>query len=245
MKSIDNEIDRILDEFLAGNITSEELKKRHARLQHLCQEQDSEQQLDTIQLPEELFYPTPPKNQTLVQGEVLEPLPAHFRLLPMAIIAVVMGILLVVGYYSLLYSYSDIAYRQFERYPIRIDRKLPNPLQIKWNAARSYYENGNYRSTIDNLQIILNRQPKDDYIDNFYIGLAYLANHQAREAIPYLENSLQTQPKDWQSFTHWYLGLAYLGNEQIDQANLHLEKVAISDSDLKKQAAQNLLEQLK
>ncbi|MCB9192510.1 MAG: OmpA family protein [Flavobacteriales bacterium] len=89
-------------------------------------------------------------------------------------------------------------------------------LKVNKKTAMEHYWNGNFRAAIEDLLILLAKEPSDVEL-NFYLGASYLeSNIDKGKAIPYLEFVVQQEkfPKE----AIYQLGRAYMFAHRFDEA---------------------------
>lgn len=252
MKKTITNIDEILDQYLDGLITEEEMRNMHLRLENKQKDEDIDALLDKIELPVDILVaPNTPKllpNQIFTTP--LEPTSARERFLhqlPYWVVLLITMAMLLVTYRMFYHSHLVMADQYFKPYAIStIDRSFASEKQKNdWDKAIIAYETSDYILATTYFKNILNQQPSNDFIDNFFTGICHLALHQPREAIIYLNKSTENSNTAWKSTAYWYLGLAYLSNENIMVARQYLEKVALADSHIHKNDAIEILQKIK
>lgn len=86
------------------------------------------------------------------------------------------------------------------------------------------YKHGDYDIAIDKWKTLNESSPENDTL-NYFLGIAFLANKNVPDAIPYLENAADAED-DFALLndTYYYLGLAYMkeGNIELAKKNLSL-----------------------
>jgi len=112
--------------------------------------------------------------------------------------------------------------------------------------AANAYSKKNYALTILYYEEV--RMDNSSTIDDtFYLGLAYLYNKQASEAVTLLQEAREMPPSaNIRSIKiiDWYLSLAYIESKQIASAKSELQKIINDKDGVKKKAARQLLESL-
>lgn len=254
MKKTVINIDEILDQYLAGLITEEDVREQHLELEKRQQEEIIDGLIEKIELPVDILVAKYDSAGSLQQPFTMpiEPSNARERFLhrlPFLMVGVVTIAMLLVAYFMFYDSHLAMADHYFKPYAITtIERSFnTDEQQNEWNKAINAYEFPDYETAIFCFKNLLNQQPKDDYIDSFFAGICHLAAHQPREAILYLNQSINAKNSNlaWKNTAYWYLGLAYLSNENILAARQYLEKVALADSHIHKDEAIEILERIK
>lgn len=86
------------------------------------------------------------------------------------------------------------------------------------------YKHGDYDIAIDKWKTLKESSPENDTL-NYFLGIAFLANKNVPDAIPYLENAADAEDDFvFLNDTYYYLGLAYMkeGNIELAKKNLSL-----------------------
>ncbi|GAA4450184.1 hypothetical protein GCM10023189_10510 [Nibrella saemangeumensis] len=86
------------------------------------------------------------------------------------------------------------------------------------------------------------RLPQDT--TNILTGIQLLRRGKVRQAITLLAPATQAALPDWQANARWFLALAYLKSNQTDKARQELQALLTGKTDLYKQDAQAVLDQL-
>lgn len=85
------------------------------------------------------------------------------------------------------------------------------------------YKNGNYRNAIEAWLLLQKDQPTSDTL-NYFLGAAYQADGNNKEAINYLEKAVANVNSPFYKDACWYLGLAYLKEGKIETAKEYILK---------------------
>ncbi len=91
------------------------------------------------------------------------------------------------------------------------------------------YKQGNYKSAIVKWKQQLINKPSNDSL-NYFIGVAYLANNEENEAIPFLENVTKNINSTFNRDAFYYLGMTYLKNNKVELAKKNLTFSSIGNS---------------
>jgi predicted Zn-dependent protease len=85
------------------------------------------------------------------------------------------------------------------------------------------YKRGDYSSAIQKWEnlMALEQDPSDTL--NYFLGVAYLANKNATNAIPYLKATLKQDQSMFQRESYFYLALAFLKQNDTESAKYYLE----------------------
>lgn len=92
------------------------------------------------------------------------------------------------------------------------------------------YKHGDYNIAIDRWKVLSEQNPDNDTL-NYFLGVAYMANKNTSEAIPFLERSVEAPDEFvFLNDSYYFLGLAYLkeGNIELAKKNLSLSQVDAS-----------------
>ncbi|PVW17356.1 tetratricopeptide repeat protein [Marixanthomonas spongiae] len=99
------------------------------------------------------------------------------------------------------------------------------------------YKQQNYKTAIEKWKPLLSEKPENDTL-NYFLGVAYLAEKNEKEAIEYLREVSKIQSSMFLQESYYYLGLAFLKNGEIEKAKTNFEKSNTKES-------QTLLKELK
>lgn len=88
------------------------------------------------------------------------------------------------------------------------------------------YKQGDYKTAIQKWETL---SSKNDTI-NYFLGVAYLADKNEANAIPFLEQSIQNKAFPLISDAYYYLGLAHLKEGKIALAKENLQKSSVENS---------------
>jgi len=104
--------------------------------------------------------------------------------------------------------------------------------QFDFYDAMVDYKQGNYKTAIEKWEALT---VENDTLD-YFLGVAYLADKQEKNAIPFLEKSTRNTSFPLLSDAHYYLGLAYLkeGNLKLAKKNLRSSSTENSQTLLSK-----------
>lgn len=91
-----------------------------------------------------------------------------------------------------------------------------------FNNATKHYNHGDYNLAIKNWSVLQERKPENDSL-NYFLGIAHLANKNITNAIPFLERSIEAEDDfTFLDSAYLYLGLAYLKEGNLKLAKKHL-----------------------
>ncbi|MGB1205103.1 MAG: tetratricopeptide repeat protein [Chitinophagales bacterium] len=260
-----NNIDDLLDQYLAGQLTEEELKWRHEQLKNGNIEAISNKEIEEIVLPNELLYPlafqhenielklkknalpTENKSTSISQKETwLTRLKKHTWLPTLFAI----GVLLLPIIYLFSWINADkqeIIQQHFAPYSISsIERDFDSSIaKNDWIVAKTKYEQGNYEAAIKSFRNVMLLQREDSYIDAFFIGVCQLSR---RYALPYQASEYfeQENLKNTTLFlpAQWYLALAQLQCGEKEKAKATLFFLSQQQNGYKQVEANQLIEML-
>ena len=92
------------------------------------------------------------------------------------------------------------------------------------------YKHGDYDIAIEKWKTLNETNPENDTL-NYFLGVAFLANKNVPDAIPYLENAADAEDNfAFLNDAYYYLGLAYMkeGNIELAKKNLSLSETDTS-----------------
>ena len=119
-------------------------------------------------------------------------------------------------------------------------------LDVEQQAYLSY-QNFDYEEAVKNFESIKTELGSKDPKFLFYMGNAYLAKSDLKNAIDTF-NELLALPKnlqkDYASRAKWYLGLSHLKNDNFKQARIIFEDLATNSNDSYKEKAKQVLEEV-
>jgi len=257
-------IDELLDQFLAGKLTEEELKWRHEQLKKGNLTAISEKEIDEVVLPNELLsslnFKTESSEIPFKTFQSIESKPVITRQKItwitwlkrqtwLSALAVISILLLPIIY---LFSWinndkQQLIQEYFVPYDIaHIGRNFNNKTtESYWIDAKTKYEQGNYETAIKLFRKINLAQRKDSYIDAFFIGVCQLGR---RYALPHKAVEAFEQEKlnhtDLFLPAQWYLALAHLQSGEKEKAKANLEFLSRQENGYKQQEAKKLIEML-
>lgn len=267
--NIENQMDKILDEYLEGNISEAEVKAIHQRLQLGDPLLDIDQELEKISLPADLLVstmkaeptPTLPPNTSieayLNDRAVFDWEKKHTsrrNTLKIAqryalVGAILFAIVLLVPMLHLFLPFSNTQ-PLFDKYfelPTMVEHlsiEKEEKVQKLWVLAEDYYKDKSFTPAINVLNDVVKMGQSSEA--DFYIGVAYLAKpqHQPRLAIQHLEAANQNSEL-LAAQAQWYLALAHLKSGDSTKSRAILETIVAETEDYYKGSAKQLLEDLK
>ena len=258
-----NNIDKLLDQYLAGQLTEEELKWRHEELKKGNLSPISDKEIDEVILPNELLSPLLFQNEnaetklkkTFQPIENKAPIVAQKEtwtvwLKQKTWLAALsaLAVLLIPIIYLFSWINNDkqqVIQKYFVPYQIaNIERHFENPETEKyWIAAKTKYEQGNYEAAIKSFRKVLLAQRKDSHIDIFFIGVCQLGR---RYALPYQATEYfgQHNLKNTDLFlpAQWYLALAHIQCGENEKAKAALNFLSKQENGYKQNEAKQLIE---
>ncbi len=114
--------------------------------------------------------------------------------------------------------------RTFDTY-YEPDPGLPTTMSTNNNFefydAMVDYKKENYKLAISKWEPLLENDTENDSLQ-YFIGAAYLANGDEKEAINYLETLLEQEQNSFKTETHFHLGMAYLKAGNVELAKKYL-----------------------
>ncbi|MEZ4883299.1 MAG: hypothetical protein R3E32_01090 [Chitinophagales bacterium] len=264
------QIDKLLDQYLDGKLTEEEVRLMHETLERGGILTDAE--LDKIVLPVDILQPSTLQKDNIQQNtkttntyHKLEdfkqfrnyhhPIVETSKAYSLVFIIVFFTILVMAPFvYMLLpihFNAKQTFNNNFSPYPINnIERDFNNNESAisNWEKGVAAYKQGNYHSAVHILED-LSKNTDDNsqaYIDHFYIGISYLVEKEPKAAIDQLKQVLESQANsEWKAHANWYLALSYLQlNETQNTINYLKEIVANGDNTYHYDEAMKLLEEI-
>jgi len=237
------EIDKILDQYLAGKLSAEEVRLLHAKLQKGELNFLPEEEWEHIVLPPDVLHPS--THAEKMSGSVLyasagndfewtENRYQKYRWANsryVVVTALLLGLLLLLPFAHLLLSLGkeqNLVSRYFSPHDILpVERSFTNPeAENLWHAAILKYRAGNYGASVASLNQLFVYQLPDAYIDHLYMGICHIGNAQPREALHHLNMAANTAPADAaiKNLVNWYISLAYIQSGNAKEAKPMLEQ---------------------
>lgn len=96
------------------------------------------------------------------------------------------------------------------------------------SRAYNFYQNKEYQKTIPLLEEVINEGSQEE-ADHFFLGLSYLYNKQAEQAIPSFQYLLAQPLTRYKDSATWYLALALTAANNYTAARPYLRQVATWD----------------
>jgi len=262
MKPFEQEMDFILDKYLNGLITKEEVQELHEKLQRGESIYETEAPATDVQemdLPEsrDLTDKSPYYERNLPIYEqqqdfenTVETPKAYLFTKKYASGAVFFFFVVLFApiiYFILSMEHSNsLVAKYFEPHTITIQSRdlVRADVQDEWENAVEKYVSRQYAGTIASLNRVKNKQPDDAYIDDFYIGVSYIACGQAREAIEHLNDAKDAAPTDWHDEIDWYRALAHVQESEREKAQKLLNDLTADTQNYNYQKTKKLLEEI-
>lgn len=120
------------------------------------------------------------------------------------------------------------------------DPGLPNLMgandNYSFNDAMVDYKMGNYKTATNKWKNQLPQKPENDTL-NYFLGVSQLASGDTKEAIPYLQKTINNTQSSFTADAYFYLGLAQLKEGNTKEAKKALQKSTLPE-------AQKLVKQL-
>jgi len=85
------------------------------------------------------------------------------------------------------------------------------------------YKQKNYDTAIDKWLVLHKKNPQNDTI-NYFLGSAYLAKGNGKQAATYLQKTVEQPESTFKSDAHYYLGLLNLKEGNVDEAKKNLQQ---------------------
>lgn len=138
---------------------------------------------------------------------------------------------------------QEIFAENFEVYRPPVQLRDDASGESSWAKGRKAYGDGDYAAAAQHFEDAKSDPQVPQYLREFYIGIAQLAEDKAEAAIPHLQTSLETE-SDYSQQARWYLALAYLAVDDIDNSRSVLYKIISNESAYKYKAAKKILADL-
>lgn len=95
--------------------------------------------------------------------------------------------------------------------------------EFEFYDAMVNYKQGDYKTAISKWEALKQNTPENDTI-NYFLGVAYMADKNVDQAIPYLSKTANNPKSIFLEDAYYYLGLAYLKANKVEKAKNTLEK---------------------
>jgi len=265
------QIDKILDKYLEGELTEDEVRQMHETLEKGEVITDSD--LDKIILPVDILHPNKEPKKTLIETnptanihsklEEFKQFGHHHRhpaietskAYTLVFIIVFFTVIVMAPFvYMLLpisFNAEQLFKNNFSPYPIdqvKRDFNGDRATSSKWKESKADYQDEKYHQAVHTLSDILENTSGNSspHIDHFYIGVCYLAGKEPEAAVEHFEEVLKADfIGDWRATTNWYLALAYLELNKTQDSRKYLKEViAVGDEAYNYEKALKLLEKL-
>lgn len=146
------------------------------------------------------------------------------RFLSFTKIAIAAGIIIALGMFWVFSgSSNDKLYSKY----FTPDPGLPTTMGASDNFAfydaMVNYKQADYPTAISKWEKLEQKSPDNDTI-NYFLGVAYLADKNAKKAVPYLKKTINYVDSVFLDDAYYYLGLAYLKSDKIEEARQVFEK---------------------
>ncbi len=283
-KALQQEMDRVLDQYLNGDISEEEVRRYHECLQNgeipqeVMMDRSAEHEFTSVEIPddiENIELPGDALVNLLKESDYLQQLEEELKqqkepdelpylsihinrkFLPVLVFALLSVLMLPLVYFLLPSPASDQMFTEyFTPFDISsIDRdktvlaasserekkQFVQNLQ-KWDHAKYIYAMGDYPEAIRLFGDMTVAQMNDEYIDQFLIGVSYLAQGHSRSAIDPLKAAVANEQNSLRSESVWYLALAYIHNNDLSAASPLLKLLSKDERVYKEVEAKEILQ---
>ncbi len=269
-----DQIDKLLDQFLDGKLTEDEVRLMHERLE--SGEFVSDAELEKIVLPDDILVSTKQENNSFESFEnkdnrykledferystpykhpIVETSKAHTFVFIIVFFSILIAAPLIYMLLPFQLNPQKIFQKYFSSFDItHVNRDFTEDEDFEtysnWQTAISEYQQKNYHDAIHKFEDILASVPsrKDAYIDYFFIGVSYLAANQtnAKPAIEVFEKVLKgNTPPKWKDRAKWYLALSHIQLNNFNTAEEYLQSlIGGEDTVFQYEEAEKLLEEL-
>lgn len=265
MGKVEQEIDKLLDQYLDGRLSTDEVRLLHRQLEAGKNTENSnlaelDEWIDRIALPDDLFRYSP---ATLTEVATKKQTTPTETIIPVVSIrqVLVWGLLFIFTLSLSLYWYI----LPFERNEALFDKYFqPIPLsevtfvdegqkeKDLWNLIVFKYNERKFDIAAKDLEKLSaqisqnNEAPNKLNIDalNLLTGIAHLAAYNTKAALPYL-NTVAATESSWQQQANWFAALAYLQNSDLARARFCLERIIQNPKAYNHNTAQTLFHEIK
>ena len=143
------------------------------------------------------------------------------RIVPMLLIVAMIGLVALTGCKKKatkkVAQTQDVFAEYFEPYAdVTATRDLSNESELKFKEAMNFYNQKDYTKAIPAFEALAGES--EDIKVNFYTGISYLANGQAKDAAAQLRTVIEDDDNSYDTQAKWYLALACLDLDQDEEA---------------------------
>ncbi|MBA6152060.1 tetratricopeptide repeat protein [Gelidibacter maritimus] len=146
------------------------------------------------------------------------------RFLSFTKLAIAAGIIIALGMF---WMFSGSSNDKLFNQHFKADPGLPTTMSstdsFVFYDAMVNYKQGDYKTAISKWQQLAVKTPENDTI-NYFLGVAYLADKNAKKAIPFLNKTLDRSESVFLEDAHYYLGMAYLKSDRTEEAIQEFKK---------------------
>lgn len=229
--NISEELLETIERYINGSLTSQELKDFNQLLEldndfKLKVEAIKSIRIDAQSLKEELNEFQDDISKTIIKKNSNKT--KYFDLSKIAAFTAVIIAIASIWFFSTPKN-ENLYDTYFKKYPA-LSKIINDTKNFDFYDAMVSYKDGNYKIAIDKWKLQQEKKPENDTL-NYFIGLAYLANENIDDAIPFLERSIEAEDDFiFLDEAYQYLGLAYLkaGNKDLAKKNLSISNTEIS-----------------
>lgn len=257
MKTKEHLIDKILDQYLDGVITEEQVKELHERLERDEMDFIEDIDLEQVEIPKEITE-APPVSQLYKQAKLRQKkasaanhnrpqhLPPPEQVATIArkymLGAIVFFVILLTVPFMMLLMPLQNMHSIFKEYfkPLNVDNAeilpvdLDGKVRSEWRDALSSYKEKKYPSARMQLQAFKSKYQELDLQSDLLIGISLMALEKHPEAINKLQPLVEKESlvKDE---AQWYLALAQLKMGELRESNILLQAIP-NDSEFRHRA---------
>lgn len=252
IRHVEQEIDKILDCYLEGVLTTDEVRLLHRQLDADLPSGDVQYILDRIELPDDLLYGSDNPKEVKIRYQRALPanvVPQALQLQRSWLLYGVFGLLLLLlpllFYVLPIQQHQKIFDRYFVSYSITSIPQQFNDqaLEEQWHTAVFKYKNEHYLQTVKTLESLLTQPNIDTYAIHFYIGISYLAMSESERALSHLVTvAADINPLCQQA--NWYIALAHLQLNDITSTQAILRSIIETPDAYNREEAMALLANL-
>ena len=232
MRHIEEEMDKILDRYLEGLITKDEVRVMHRRLNG--EEEAMDDDWDIIQLPPEILNPKEQNNARYNKENIRTrqefvgktPLSLGKKYALSTLLFLLIILLIPLFYLFVPQERTQFLFNKyFTIYEIENDLPNSNPaLDQKWVNVVNNYQSEKYYTVVGLLKDLQQSDSQNTIAYSFYLGNCFLFMRNHEDAIKELEKVALVK-SDLQDEALWYLALAYYLNKDLKKSKEILNEV--------------------
>ncbi len=243
MGKVEQEIDKLLDQYLDGRLSTDEVRLLHRQLEagnnpNNGYSTEFDEWVERVTLPDDLLHYTPTiytepayKKQIAYDEDTL-PLVSGRQILLWGVLFIFIMSLSLYWYVLPFEKNQSLFDKYFQPLPLHEVTYVTNSQKDNdlWRSAIFKYSDRKYAIAIQDLEKIRNNNNDSDSEDNdnvieLLIGVCLLADREVNRALPHLTNLAASESPLHQQ-AKWFAALAYLQNSDSAKARFYLEQIA-------------------